>query len=314
MLLKTYFNCAILHFKLQYWLMGFALMHKVKWGDLQYIMTIAAEGSVSGAARSLGVNHSTVLRRLDAFEFRHKVKLFKRSSTGYKFTEKGKLLLESSVNIEREVQHMERLLTSYEFELEGWLRITTTDALFHYLLAQHLSAFQQTYSKIQLDISLTPKPLDLASLESDIAIRSVDVPPQGIGGEKLLSSSIYTYATNDYLEQFGSRLQIQLLDWLIPSMVNLNNPLWNRALKNITDKQIKVKADSFNALLSLAESGMGVAILPDFLGDKSTKLTRIDIIPNLPQSTIWILAHEDLLKSRKVTALSKYLKSSFANN
>ena len=97
-------------------------------------------------------------------------------------------------------------------------------------------------------------------------------------------------------------------------MVNLNNPLWNRALKNITDKQIKVKADSFNALLSLAESGMGVAILPDFLGDKSTKLTRIDIIPNLPQSTIWILAHEDLLKSRKVAALSKYLKSSFANN
>ena len=287
-------------------------MHKIKWGDLQYVMAVASEGSVSGAAKRLNVNHSTVLRRLDAFEFRHKVKLFKRAATGYSLTSKGEKLLSSSLKMEQQVQHIERLITSHEFDLEGWLQLTTTDVIFKRLLEPHLRTFQKTYDKIQLSISLTPKSLDLASLESDIAIRSINELPEGAAGEVLIYSPIYCYASHNYLRTQPDKLSINELDWLLPSMVNMKNPVWQQALGSVPDQQIKVKADSFDTLLGYAENDFGVALLPDFLGDTSDQLTRLDLIPNLPNTTIWIMAHEDLFKSRKIAVFVKHLKNSLA--
>ena len=57
-------------------------MHRIRWADLQYVLTVANEGSIAAAARSLGVNHSTVLRRLETFEHRHKLKVFHKLPTG----------------------------------------------------------------------------------------------------------------------------------------------------------------------------------------------------------------------------------------
>ncbi|MCL1068851.1 LysR family transcriptional regulator [Shewanella olleyana] len=285
-------------------------MHKVRWGDLQYVMAIASEGSVSGAAKSLDVNHSTVLRRLDAFEYRHKVKLFKRSASGYTLTPKGEQLLCVSSEIEQQVFQIERSISAQELELEGWLKITTTDTLFHYMLAPHLRSFQKHFEKIQMDIELTPKSLDLNSLESDVAIRSVNEPPAGASGEKLICSQIFCYATSAYMQQVKGELAVEKLIWCLPSMVNLKNPVWYSALGSVPEHNIKVKADSFNTLLGYAENDMGVALLPDFLGDNSAVLSRVNLLPNLPITTIWIIAHVDLLKSKKVTELIKHLKAS----
>ena len=293
--------------------MGYAKMHKIKWGDLQYVMAIASQGSVSGAAKYLDVNHSTVLRRLDAFEYRHKVKLFKRSSSGYKLTPKGEQLLRSSSNIYQQIQKMERIITAHEFELEGWLRITTTDAIFDHILAPHLRSFKKNYPKIQLDISLTPKQLDLASLESDIAIRSVNEPPEDASGEVLMKVPIFCYATPRYLSQFKDDLRLEIFDWLLPSMVNLKNPVWQSILGSVPEHNIKVKADSFNTLLGYVKDDFGVALLPDFIGDNTSELTRVDLSLNLPITTIWIITHDDLVKSRKVVALIKHLTSSLNN-
>ncbi|MFA0372415.1 LysR family transcriptional regulator, partial [Vibrio sp. 10N.222.54.F6] len=109
-------------------------MHNIRWDDLQYVLTVANEGSLSAAARALGVNHSTVLRRIDTFEYRHKLRIFHKLPTGYKLTVEGQKLLESALAIESTVRELEHKVFGQELKLEGTLRITTTDALSRLIL------------------------------------------------------------------------------------------------------------------------------------------------------------------------------------
>lgn len=105
-------------------------MHRaIGWEDLQYILAVADNGSLANAARALKVNHTTVLRRINAFEEAHGLRLFERLPTGYTLTAGGEELLAAARAMRDVVTTLERKLAGQDLRIEGSLRLTTTDTL-----------------------------------------------------------------------------------------------------------------------------------------------------------------------------------------
>src|SRR5690606_12524930 len=115
------------------------------WDDLRVFLAVARAGSLSGAARSLGVNHSTVFRRIGAFELALEVRLFDRLPGGYVLTAAGEEMRESALRVEAEIAALGRKVVGQDLRLSGTVRIATIDMLAVWLLPRHLAAFRAAY-------------------------------------------------------------------------------------------------------------------------------------------------------------------------
>jgi DNA-binding transcriptional LysR family regulator len=126
-----------------------------EWDDLRYVLAVANAGSLAGAARSLGVNHTTVLRRIGAFEKRLGLRLFERLPTGYVLTAGGEELIAEARHIEDRVTNLERKLAGRDLRLSGVIRVTTTDTLLGSILPEILAEFRAAQPGIGIEIAVT---------------------------------------------------------------------------------------------------------------------------------------------------------------
>ncbi len=285
-------------------------MHNIRWGDLQYVLAVANEGSLSAAARSLGVNHSTVLRRLDAFEYRHKLRVFHKLPTGYKLTVEGQKLLESALAVESTVKALEHKIFGLEMQLEGKLRLTTTDALSRLILATHLAAFHQLYPKIQLELSLTSRQLDISHLDADVAIRPANELPESLIGTKLCKIAFGVYGTADYINGLQGKQPLESASWLVMYQGNASLQISER----IAEEKIAMKSDSFEPLIMAAENNMGLAYLPCFVGDASGVLQKVDVDVKHQNTDLWIMTHKDLEQSARVKAFFDFMEEAIKSD
>ena len=132
------------------------------WDDLRLFLAVARAGTLSGAAREIGVNHSTVFRRIGAFEDTLGVRLFDRLPNGYALTAAGEEMHESALRVEEEIAALDRRVTGQDLRLSGMVRITTVDMLAQGLLPRHLLAFRRAYPGRLYDASRSPLPCQLA--------------------------------------------------------------------------------------------------------------------------------------------------------
>ena len=188
------------------------MMQESDWNDLRSFLAIARAGSLQGAARILGVNHSTVFRRLNALEARLKVRLFDRSARGYGLTGAGEHMLASAERVEDEILGLERRLLGGDVRLAGTLRVTTTDTLAHGLLGPHLRAFQAAYPAIELELVTGNAFFDLSKREADVALRPSRHPGDAMVGRRLGEIAVALYGTPDYLAARGRLSSSAALD------------------------------------------------------------------------------------------------------
>jgi len=134
---------------------GNAWMHRLDWTDLQHALAVAETGSLAGAARALGVNHTTVLRRLNGLEGRIGVRLFERLPAGYALTTAGEEVLGVARGLGATVATLERRLLGRDLRLSGTLRVATTDTLALTILMPHLAAFRAAHPGIELEVTLS---------------------------------------------------------------------------------------------------------------------------------------------------------------
>jgi len=161
-----------------------AVMHKIKWDDLQFVLAVAEGGSLAAAARTLGVNHTTVLRRLGALEDRLGVRLFERHASGYRLSAESKHVLNTIRGIEKSVQGLERAIAGQGVDFEGSLRLTSTDSLFKSVLVRHVRNFRARNPSVLLDLHVTNVRLNFAKLDADITVRPATVLPSDLTGER----------------------------------------------------------------------------------------------------------------------------------
>lgn len=263
--------------------MGLAKMHNDNWDDLRFVLTVAETGTVSAAARALGVNHATVLRRVAAFEASHGTDLFERSHQGYRLRPDRAHVIEAARDAAQAMRRVGHLLRSDGLGHGEVLRVTSTDTFCTTVLAEGVAELERDLSPHRVSLICSNAHLDMGRLQADVAVRpALSVPPE-MQGEHAADLGFAVYARDAaetrWLGLAGALHRSAPARWLA---------------ETVPAQEIGNSADSFLALRAMAQAGQGAAILPCILGDAVPGLRRID--RGFPDMTvpIWVLCHRDL--------------------
>ena len=289
-----------------------AIMQQVNWDNLRYVLMVAEKGSIAAAARALGVNRTTVLRRINAFQDNLNCRIFERSDSGYILTPEAEKMIDAARAVEPTFFNMQRQIAGRELRLEGELRVTTTDTLVISLIGPHLASFHRKHPHIVVNVVMTNSILDLNRRDADVALRPTKSPDGHLVGRRLTDICFNIYASADYLKTCQSD-KLEDHDW-IGFETELQSTLpgkWMDA--NIPDKKICLRGDSFIALMIASENGMGLSLLPHYLGDSSQVLQKLPITIEELDTGLWLITHPDLNRSAKVHAFMDHFTEAFAD-
>ena len=276
------------------------------WDDLRYFLSVARHGSLAGAARELGVNHTTVYRRILALEKKQSVRLFDRADGAYVLTAAGEEMQVSAEHIAEEVDGLTRRLSGRDLRLSGVIRVTTTDTLAYRFLGPHFAAFHQAYPGIELEIVLDSQHLNLTKRQADIAIRPTETPPDTLVGRRVSELSFTVYGSDDYLAAHAQTGDLSAHTWLgfDESLSHLMSSRWMN--EHLINPKTPIKANNFFALFSGALAGMGLAMLPCFLADTEPGLSRFPGLDIQRGGDLWLLTHADLRHTARIRAFMDF--------
>lgn len=284
------------------------------WDDLRIFLAVAREGSLSGAARTLGVNHSTVFRRIKGFEDRIGVRLFDRMPSGYALTVAGCEMQVTAERVEREVEDLDRQIAGQDLRLSGDIVVTTTDTMAYQFLGPHLKAFCDAFPGINVDLVLDSQFYNLSKRQADIAIRPTLSPPETLVGRRLCAVAFACYAAPSYLSTVGSDIDLEAHRWLAldESLAHLAAVKWQRGIEGAD--AVQVRSNNLLGLLGAATAGLGVATLPCFMGDPESGLERITAPDPALASALWLLTHQDLRTTARVRAFLDFMAQSLTSD
>ncbi|MEN0001243.1 MAG: LysR family transcriptional regulator, partial [Pseudomonadota bacterium] len=276
-----------------------------------YLLSVCEAGSLAGAARLLGVNHSTVFRRIEAVEARLGVRLFERLARGYVMTPAGERFYERATKLRDGIDEIERELGGQDLRLQGPLTVTTTDSLLH-CLAPVFAEFQKTHPDIELRLLSDVRALDLMQRNADIALRPTGAPPAHWVGKKLSALFFATYAHRDYWKSIQDH-DPETYHWVM-----LGDDLKQSPMSKITlrCKHKAAKTTVLNTMMSvfdLVHSGFGVGAMPCYLGERHSDLVRVHNPDSSANWHLWLLAHPDVRRSARVNAFYNFAITRISN-
>ncbi|MGE8317489.1 MAG: LysR family transcriptional regulator [Comamonas sp.] len=287
-------------------------MQNTDWDDLRVFLAVAREGALSAAARALGVNHSTVLRRLGALEARMDVRLFDRLPTGYAMTLAGESLRDRLRGVEEQIDAAQRQLSGLDLRLSGTVRITTTDTLLIGLLGPLLAEFRALHSGIQLQLVVNNSFLSLNKREADVAIRPSNAPPDYLIGRRAGRIQTAIYASKAYLKAHARSKALAEHDWVAPDegLSHLAQAQWLRA--HIPADRIAAQVDSLSGMAQLVRTGVGMGLLLCMLAEGYKELVQVEPPPEALDTEVWVLTHPDLKDVARIKAFTDFIHARLA--
>ena len=278
------------------------------WDDLRYFLAIARHRTLSGAARSLHVQQSTMGRRLDALQARAGATLLQKTPSGYTLTPAGESVLAHAERMEAEALAAERAVTGRDVRLAGVVRLTTVESLFVEVLTPILAEFSERYPDITLDVLVDQRILSLSRREADVALRLSRPDGNELVARRVGTLGYALYASEAYLARHGSPDAAAGCPGhraILPEddVMHLPNFAW--AGQVTREAAVALRTNSFHGQAAAAEAGLGLACLPHYLGRRS-KLTRVPS-PDAPGRDLWLTVHEDTRHTPRIRALTDAL-------
>jgi len=277
------------------------------WSDIRIFLAVAREKTALKASKSLDINHSTVSRRISTFEQYLGVRLFDRKPTGYELTGAGRDILKSAEVIEAETIVLSRRVFNHDAAPKGVLRVSTTIVVANQILVPCLDEFMGTYPEIQLDISLDDAIINLDLSDVDIAFRVTKNPPENAVGKRLLKCDFAIYASRDYLDRNGfdeSNINIEKMRW-----ISCYGPYAKMVEQLYPEQKAQCSLGSLVSVNHAVKSGMGIALLPCFLGERTPELVKLSDY-HASDLSIWVLTHPDLRKTARVNLFRDFVINS----
>lgn len=283
----------------------------LSWDEFRLVKAIADAHSLVGAAETLGLNHSTIFRRLGAVEKALGARLFERSRSGYQPTAAGEEMVALAAGMSDSVIDFERRVAGRDVKPSGELRVTTVDSIAVILLPPILARFRQLNPGVHLDIILASQQLNLSRRDADVAIRATNEPPETLVGRRIGPIRWAVYSAPKLATQYGAKTTEEA-PW-VGFGENFGSPISKRWMeRNISPRRQVFRV---NSVLGMAESiaaGAGAGVLPCFVGNGRSDLTRLgEPIAELDLG-LWILTHPDLRHSARVRAFTDYVGGELA--
>jgi DNA-binding transcriptional LysR family regulator len=285
-------------------------MHSVDWDGLQVFLAVARSGRVSAAARRLGVEHTTVARRIAALEKTLGVSLFYRTSRGYLLTPEGQHVVSTAEAMERAALVVEARARETSGPPAGRVRVAMPPEYGSHWLAPKLAAFRALYPQIELQILVGTRQRDLSRGEAELAIQPPRPTQTGMVAVRLARAAVGLYASKRLIG--GRRLRIRtladvrdlpLFTYTAPFQV-LQNARWFQPI--LGSGSIALQSNSTHALLAAARAGAGIAVLPRFVAREHDEL--VPVSDDVASHDILLITHPEVRRDPKVRATADFLK------
>ena len=284
------------------------------WDDFRLVKAVADARGLTGAAERLGVNHSTMFRRLGQIEDALGVALFERHRTGYALTTAGEEMVALAERMDDAVTAFARKLAGRELSPAGELRVTTSDSLLVHLLTPLFARFRGRCPDVRLDVVLGNQALNLSKRDADVAIRASDGPPETLVGRRVARIAWALYGRAADFPRAGA-VDLGSLDqrpW-----VSLGDDLATLKVvrfvrEHVPPERIVYKINTVLGLAEAVEAGIGVGHLPCFVADVRPSLVRLS--PPEPRfaADLWLLTHPDLRHAARVRVFLDFLAAEIA--
>ena len=279
----------------------------MNWDDLKVLLALSRAGSTRKAAATLGVSNTTVMRRLESLEEQVGGRLFDRTPDGFRVTPLADQLLPTASEVEEILTEAQRRVTGKDAELTGRIKLSLPAVPVTHI-AEAVSEFAIEYPRIELDISISDLPVDLARREADIAVRGIPKhkrPPKDIVGIKLGRISMGYYVHQELLSDAARGLReltcIRASERAL-SLGDLPDPE-SLGLKS------RHLIDGITPRMMAATNKLGVAALPCFLAKQYPELMLLPGVPSAHWGFTWLLHHKDLRQSARIRALFQHLST-----
>lgn len=288
------------------------------WDDLRYFLAVAGAGSLSGAAQQLGVNTTTVLRRVASLEDDLGARLFERERTGYRLTAAGEKLVEALEPVDRRLSALPRDFAASGSGGEGAVRLAASEVLAAALIAPELPAFRSAHPGLELELVDDPRGASLGNAprignplrDVDVALRAAR-PTQGDMLMRKVGDMAYgLYASTAYLAERGRPEQMSDLaghDIIgFPRGETPLGPVWwmSRAEKS---SSVTFRSSSAAARAEAARRNLGLTALPCLIADRDATLVRVFGPDLLGALELWLMARNDLAQLAHVRAVMEFL-------
>ena len=278
------------------------------WNDPRLVLAVHRAGGLTAAASALGIDHSTAFRRLNALEKKLGVRLFERLPGGsYQATPAGERMAAAAERMEDETLSLDRDIAGRDHRLSGRLRVTSSETLAYSRLTRHLATFRQAHPGIVVELAITNRVLSLSRREADIALRPVRPREGDLWGRKLADVAWMLYASPAVLQTIGGPLsraedaaRHPLIGWE-EGVAGIMAADWlGRAAPAAA---FVYRTSSLVNQLVAAKQGLGIALLPCYLGDGHPELARA-VAGSIPElaGELWMVTHADLKATARVRA------------
>lgn len=279
------------------------------WDDFRLVKAIAEVRSLPAAASLLGVNHSTVFRRLGQIEEALGAKLFERHRSGYTLTTPGEEMVSLAQRVDEDITTFTRKMAGREITPAGELRVTTNDSLLVHLLTPLFVKFRRQCRDVRLDIVLANQELNLSKRDADVAIRATDHPPENLVGRR---AAKIAWALYGRAEDFPAPADVDQGSLYERDWVSLGDNLATlKAVKfvqeHVSPDRIGYKVNTVLGLAEAIEQGLGIGHLPCFIGGRRPGLIRLEQPHPDFSADLWLLTHPDLRHSPRVRVFLDFL-------
>jgi len=286
--------------------MGKNAQDRLNWGDLQFVLAVMRQGTVAEAAKSLGVNRTTVLRRISHLEEFLDFQIFDRHGSQYVLAPGSNELLQGALAVEKTIDDLRRQILGKEIQLAGTITVTTTDSILISTLAPHIASFRTRHPQIRIELVVSNHQLSLSRRDADVAIRPGLVLPEHLSG-RMIGPMYFGIFASSAIEPGDWTHALNDLPWLGMDSPLLESPPGRWLESNVSEDRIVCRVDSFVALRALAETGLGISVLPTALGRMSPLLRQIHHGKPEVENKLWVVSHPDLERSTRVSALINHL-------
>lgn len=286
----------------------------IAWDDQRIFLAVLEEGSLSAAARRLGLSHPTVRARIEALEDSLGTVLFTRSVNGLTPTETAEALRAPARAMAMASDLFVRHASGPAGEVAGTVRISVPEFMGIEVVPTMLAKLREAHPAIRIELSLSNAPADLLAQEVDVAVRTVAPRQEALVARKVASIALGFFASRSYVDRRGSPASFAELanhDLIGPDRNRADLELAQKLGSAFSRDRFVVRTDSHPAQLAAARAGLGIAVAQRPVGASDPGL--IPILPDVDIAVLetWIVTHENLAKVPRVRAVFDSLVESF---
>ncbi|MFC5996999.1 LysR family transcriptional regulator [Pseudonocardia hispaniensis] len=292
-------------------------MSRVRADDLLYLLALARTGHMGDAAQRLGVEHTTVSRRVAALEKAIGRRLVDRTTRGWLLTDDGEQLIPHAERIESALHGVDQLAVSpRSLSLGGTVRIASTDGIGSTVVAEALVELRRAHPRLEIELTTAMRRFDITSKDYDVAITVQRLPSQRLEVRPLTDYSLGLYATRGYLETHPpvrnrEDLENHALAWYIDSLLDI--PELDVFDASVISRRRALRSSNIFGQLSFVTAGGGIGLLPKYLAIQRPELQRVLADEVSVRLTFWLVTRKQSLALARVQAAVQCLTTYVAS-